>query len=106
MENHSTDSPGGKTFLYALLNRTSITWNTLLSVNFQITKEAVDCDSFETVREFPSCQLEAVWTNKESKPSQLIHTMTLKGTTEPSYFSIVLDSDSTPSVSIGGEFAQ
>ena len=32
--------------------------------------------------------------------------MTLKGTAEPSFFSIVLDSDSTPSVSIGGEFAQ
>ena len=32
--------------------------------------------------------------------------MTLKGTKDPSYFSIVLDSDSTPPLSIRGELAQ
>ena len=66
----------------------------------------MDSDIVETVREFPCCQLQAVWTKKESKQSQLIHKMTLKGTKKPTNFTIVLDSDSTPSVDIRGEFAK
>ena len=67
----------------------------------------MDSGIVETVREFPCCQLQAVWTNKkESKQSLLIHKMTLKGTKKPTNFSIVLDSESTPSVDIRGEFAK
>ena len=55
----------------------------------------MDSYSFETGRQIPSSQLTALW-NAQNSPSQLIHTVTLKGTKEPAYFSIVLDSDSTP----------
>ena len=54
-----------------------------------------DVDNFETRKGIPSCQLTAVWT-KQSKPSQLIHEITLEGAKKPSnYFCIVLDPDST-----------
>ena len=67
----------------------------------QITKEVVDSYSFENGWGIPSCQLLALWT-AQSRPSRLIHTVTLKGTKKPSYFSIVLDSDTIPLAS-GGE---
>ena len=62
----------------------------------------MDSYSFETGRQIPSSQLTALWTAQNS-PSQLIHTVTLKGTKEPAYFSIVLDSGSTPMECIRGE---
>ena len=66
----------------------------------QITKEVVDSYNFETGWGIPSCQLIALWT-AQSRPSQLIHTVTLKGTKKLSYFSIVLDSDSISLASRG-----
>ena len=55
----------------------------------QITKE--DVDSHKPNQRIPSCQLTAEWT-KKSKPSRLIHKVTLTGAKEPfNYFCIVLD---------------
>lgn len=63
-----------------------------LYLNLQITKKEVD--SFNQGRRIPSCQLTAEWT-KPSKPSRLVHKVTLKGAKGPSnYFRIVLDSNS------------
>ena len=67
----------------------------------QITKQEVD--SFDTGQEIPSCQLRAEWT-EESKPSRLIHKMTLKGAKEPNnYVFIELEPGSTqPGIPRGG----
>ena len=63
-----------------------------LNLNLQITRKEVD--SFNQGRRIPSCQLTAEWT-KPSKPSRLIHKVTLKGAKGPSnYFRIVLDLNS------------
>ena len=57
----------------------------------QITKKQVD--SFTPGRGIPSCQLTVEW-NGDSRPSRLIHKVTLKGAKKPSnYFRIVLGAD-------------
>ena len=66
----------------------------------QITKENVD--SFKSGQGIPSCQIRADWT-KHSKPSQLTHKVTLKGTKNPNdYFYIELDP--IPPDTTGGKF--
>ena len=60
----------------------------------QITKQEVD--SFSPGQCIPSCLLRAVWT-KKSRPSVLLHEVTLSGAKElNNYFTIVLEPDSTP----------
>jgi len=56
----------------------------------------VDVDIFKRGQRIPSCRLIAEWT-KQSKPSRLIHKVTLEGAKPPSnYFKIDLDRDSIP----------
>ena len=60
----------------------------------QITKEEVDI--YKPGRHIPSCKLKAEWT-KQSKPSRLIHKVTLKGAKQPlNYINIDLDCDPIP----------
>lgn len=59
----------------------------------QITKEEVDI--YKPGRHIPSCELKAVWT-KSSKPSPLIHKVTLNGAKPSNFISIYLDCDSIP----------
>ena len=59
----------------------------------QVTKAQVDSYNFMPKQQIPSCQLMAVW-NGKSKPSRLIHKVTLEGAKKPfNYLRIVLDCD-------------
>ena len=88
MENYSTNLPTGKR---KSLGMYYIGLFGCSCMFIQITKKQVD--SFTPSREIPSCQLTAEWIG-DSRPSRLIHKVTLEGAKEPSnFFRIVLGAD-------------